>query len=212
MSGLCGEGSKDLFTWRTAMKIIIFFTVLILISPVSIFGSEVDSIIKQQRENRENKEKQAENERNKYIMMQRCEDEIVRVVASKVKELMDKGVNFKKDPGVWSYKNIGGQRYASHADGRNERILNSMYDGRLLYLERGSNYIRIQPEGGTKVNIHIKFYKNNSWEVEMNGYFKGRHTVEFTSFYNVDEISTKRDEINKNLISAIEAAIKYGDK
>lgn len=198
------------------MRIIIFLTALILVLPISIFGGEIDNIIKQQRENRENKEKQAENERNKYIMMQRCEDEVVRVVASKVKELMDKGVNFKKDPGVWSYKNIGGQKYASHADGRNERILNSMYDGRLLYLEilQGSNYIRLQPENGTKVNVDFKFYKNNSWEVEMTGYFteRYRYTVKFTSFYNVDEISTKRDEINKNLISAIEAAVKYGDK
>ncbi len=196
------------------MKIIILFTVLILILPVSIFGSEIDNIIKQQRENRENKEKQAENEKNKYIMMQRCEDEIVRVVASKVKELMDKGVNFKKDPGVWSYKNIGGQRYASPGDGRNELILNSMYDGRLLYLEiiRGSNHIRIQPENGTEVTVLFKFYKNNSWEVDMYDGYSREITVKFTSFYNVDEISTKRDEINKKLISAIEAAVKHGNK
>ena len=46
----------------------------------------------------------------------------------------------------------------------------------------------------------------------MLGYFTGRYTVKFTSYYNVNEISTKRDEINKNLISAIEAAVKYGDK
>lgn len=196
------------------MRIIVFLIVLTLFFPAIAFSSEADNIIKQQRENIKNKEKQAENEKNKYIMMQRCEDEVVRVVASKVKELMDKGVNFKKDPGVWSYKNIGGQKYASHADGRNERILNSMHDDRLLYLEilQGNNYIRIQPENGTKVNINFKFYKNNSWEVEMLGYFTGRYTVKFTSFYNMDEISTKRDEINKNLISAIEAAVKYGDK
>lgn len=196
------------------MKLIVFSIFLILVAPTFVFGSEADNIIKQQRENIKNKEKQAENEKNKYIMMQRCEDEVVRVVASKVKELMDKGVNFKKDPGVWSYKNIGGQKYASHADGRNERILNSMYDDRLLYLEilQGSNSIRIQPENGTKVNISFEFYKDKSWEVEMYGYFRSRHTVKFTSFYNVDEISTKKDEINKNLISAIEAAVKYGDK
>ena len=196
------------------MKSIVFFIFLILVAPTFAFSSEAENIIKQQRENKKDKEKQAEDERNKYIMMQRCEDEVVHVVASKVKELMDKGVNFKKDHGVWSYKNIGGQRYSSHADGRNERILNSMYDGRFLYLEilQGSNYIRIQPENGTKVNISFKFYKNKSWEVEMLGYFTGRYTVKFTSYYNVNEISTKRDEINKNLISAIEAAVKYGDK
>ena len=196
------------------MKLIAFSIFLILVAPTFAFSDEAENIIKQQRENKKDKEKQAEDERNKYIMMQRCEDEVVHVVASKVKELMDKGVNFKKDPGVWSYKNIGGQRYSSHADGRNERILNSMYDSRLLYLEilQGSNYIRIQPENGTKVNISVKFYKDKSWEVVMQGYFRGRHTVNFTSYYNLDEISTKRDEINKNLISAIESAVKYGDK
>ena len=195
------------------MKLIAFSIFLILVAPTFAFSDEAENIIKQQIENKKDKEKQAEDERNKYIMMQRCEDEVVHVVASKVKELMDKGVNFKKDPGVWSYKNIGGQRYSSHADGRNERILNSMYDGRFLYLEilQGSNYIRIQPENGTKVNISVKFYKDKSWKVEMGGYF-GWHTVKFTSYYNLDEISTKRDEINKNLISAIEAAVKYGDK
>jgi len=180
--------------------------------PCVAYGGDIDSIIKQQQHS---KVKQAESERNKYTekeAMQRCRDEVVRVISSKVKELMDKGVNFKKDPGVLLYKNIGGQQYAS--DGQfNSLIQSSMYDNRLLVVsELGGTNILIQPEGGTKINTDIKFYNDNTWLIKMHGYFGSGYTVNFKSLYDYSEINTKRDEINKNLVKAIEAAIKYGDR
>ncbi len=208
------------------MKIIIFLTVLILVLPISIFGGEIDNIIKQQK--KQQKETESSERYKQYKEReerQRCGDRIVSIVASKVKELVSRGVKFRYKPGVLVYQDYLGTRFALDFDGNTYRLLKSMYNERLLYLQIQEetidlsltlpvrNSIWIQPEGRdkTKVNIDITFYKDNSWEVEMFGHFTGKYTVKFMS-YNMDEISTKRAEINKNLISAIEAAVKYGDK
>lgn len=194
-------------TKPTKQKRILFMFYLLASLPCFVYGGDIDSIINQQKES---KAKQAQSERKKYTAneaIQSCTNDAVSVIATKVKELMDKGVNFKKDPGVLFYKNDGGQRYAS--DGTFNRLIkSSMYDGRLLLVsDIGGTNIWIQPEGGTKINIELNFYKDDTWKVVID-----RHPVEFKSIFDVREINTKRDEININIVKAIEAAIKYGAK
>lgn len=177
---------------------------------LAIYGGDIDSIDSIINQQKESKAKQADSERKKYTAneaIQSCTNDAVSVIATKVKELMDKGVNFKKDPGVLFYKNDGGQRYAS--DGTFNRLIkSSMYDGRLLLVsDIGGTNIWIQPEGGTKINIELNFYKDDTWKVVID-----RHPVEFKSIFDVREINTKRDEINIKIVKAIEAAIKYGAK
>lgn len=200
------------------MKIIVFLTVLILILPASIFGSEIDNIIKQQKENKE-KEAGAKNKKeSEQEAMDRCIDGVTKVIASKIQELLDKGVEFKKNPGVWSYKNISGKRYATFSPLHGgDFVRTSMYDDKFLVLSGGNITIQFRPENGETVYIGITFYVSNKWKLETRGPFTHKmpetnKVIEFKSIYDINEIEKKRDMINNNVVKAIEAAIKYDNK
>lgn len=105
--------------YSSIQGLFILLILLALISPVVAFSSDIDDIIKQQR-GKADKEKENENRKvEKQNAIDLCITEITKVVAVKIKELMDGGVKFEKNPGVWSYKYIGKQRYASTAEGIN---------------------------------------------------------------------------------------------
>ncbi len=193
------------------MKLIVFSIFLILVAPIFVFGSEADNIIKQQKENKK-KEADAKNkEESKQEAMDRCIDGVTKVIASKIKELMDKGVEFKKNPCGGSYKNIGGKRYVIYYDGSKALVQTSMYNDKFLVLSEFYTTIQFQPENGKTIYISIFFYVSNKWELRTE-YEKANHVIEFSSIYNIDEIEKKQDMINNNIVKAIEAAIKYGDK
>jgi hypothetical protein len=220
--GLFGEESRDLFTWRTAMKIIILFTVLILIFPVSIFGSEADNIIKQQKESKRKNAEARDKRKRDLDAREQCLDKITEVVALKIKELIDKGVKFKK-PKLYndSFEYIDGKRYAVYYNGMKSLVRTSMYEDRFIALQVTSFdnlNIYFQPENGHEVRVTIYLYnsdKENEWELQtfVNSKTpKANRIIKFKSIYDIDEIERKRGIINNNIVKAIEAAIKYVDK
>ncbi|MBI5643290.1 MAG: hypothetical protein HY954_07420 [Deltaproteobacteria bacterium] len=199
--------------WRTSNENIRLNNRINLISPIAAFSSNAEDIIKQQKTNAANERKKEVTKAEKQKAMDRCIDELTKVVAKKIKELMDAGVQFKKNPGVWRYKYIGGQRYAN--DGQiNSFIRTSMYEDRLLVLSDFSTDIQFQPENGTKVNMGLEFYTDGTWKMETVGYYEepNGNTINFNSYFDIAEINKKKDSIHKNIVEAIKAAVEYGDK
>jgi hypothetical protein len=213
------------------MKIIIFFTVLILIFPVSIFSSEADNIIKQQKESKRKDAEAGDKRKRDKKAREQCLDKITEVVALKIKEFMDKGVKFKK-PELYnnSFENIGGKRYAVYYDGSKTLVRTSMYEDRFIALQKivfgdtwDSIKIYFQPENGHEVRVNIEFNVSvlsgdtikNEWELQTFVDMKtpkANRVIKFKSFHDINEIEKKRGLINNNIVKAIEAAVKYGDK
>lgn len=208
-SGLCGEGSRYLFVRRNALKIIVFLATLILVPPALIFGGEADSIIKQQKKNKV----EVENEKKrKREATEQCINEVTKIVASRMKELMDKGVEFKKNPGVAYYKNINGKKHAVIIEqGMNPfakeattfLVRNSMLDNKLLVLqyppfEEGFRMrIGFQPKKGEAMYVGLWHYRDEGLEVNIY-----REGFKFKSL-DVDEIKRKQDEIGGAVINRI---------
>ncbi len=213
------------------MKIIIFLTVLILVLPASIFGSEIDNIIKQQKEDKKKEAEAGDKRKKDKKAREQCLDKVTNIVALKIKELMDKGVKFNP-PNLYndSFENIGGKRYAIYYDGSKTLVRTSMYEDRFIALQKivfgdtwDSIKIYFQPENGHKVSVNIEFNVSvlsgdtitNEWELQTfvdSKTPKANRDIKFKSFYDTDEIEKKREMINNNIVKAIEAAVKYGNK
>jgi len=196
------------------MKIIILFTVLILIFPVSIFGSEVNSIIKRQMEKKQKQVESENREKRYHETLEQCINKTIDIAALKFKELMDKGVEFEK-PHLYEdyFEDIGGKRYAVynnygtlvkyplHVHLFNDKFI-AMKDRIYISLKNGEDVgIRINLKNlesltGCKLTIFV------SQGVTGN---PGNSSMEFNS---IDEIEKKRDMINNNIVKAIEAAVK----
>lgn len=187
-------------------------TILFTISvPFFVYGGNIDDIVKQQK-NKAAIEVEGKNreERNKAAM-NKCREEVTKIVASQIKELMDKGVKFKKDPGVFTYKDIGGQRYANDGE-TNCLIITSMFEDRLIVKSCFGTYIDFQPENGAEVSLSLSFYENGTSDIEPLGLFKYRSTLKLRSYYDTNELKIKEGKLSKIITEAVKAAIAYGDK
>lgn len=191
------------------MKIIVFLATLILVPPALIFGSEVDNIVKQQKKNKVAVENEKKRKRE---ATEQCINEVTKIIASRMKELMDKGVEFKKNPGVAYYKNINGKKHAVIIEqGFNPfakeattfLVRNSMLDNRLLVLQyppfEGGFRMRIgfQPKKGEAMYAGLWHYRDKGLEVNI-----GREGFEFDSL-DVDEIKKREDEIGGAVLNRI---------
>jgi hypothetical protein len=210
MSGLCGEGSRDLFIWRTAMKIIILFTVLILIFPVSIFGSEVNSIIKQQREKKQKQVESENREKRYHKTLEQCINKTIDIAALKFKELMDKGVEFEK-PHLYEnyFEDIGGKRYAvynNYGTLVKYPLRVNLFNDKFIAMKK---IIYIQPKDGKNVQISLRNLESlTGCELSIFVHSSGNPGNSSMKFNSIDEIEKKLDMINNNIVKAIEAAVK----
>lgn len=200
------------------MKPIMFSIFLILVAPTFVFSSEADNIIKQQKENKRKESEVADKRKKHEEAMELCSDKVTEVIALKVKELMDKGVEFKK-PVLYndSFENIGGKWYAVYVDGvygtQKTLVRTRMYEGKFIalqpYSRGGGITIYFQPKNGKVVNVTVSSVgtiDTFEWELRIFG-----RNIKFKSG-DIDEIEKKQDKINEYIVKAIEAAIKYGDK
>lgn len=239
------------------MKIIILIA-LILFSSTFAFSNEADNLIKQQKENKR-KELEAEEKRKKLEAVERkkvleviekiernekamvqCRDKVAYIVALKIKELMDKGVKFKK-PRFHNIRDIGGKKYEVYSNGRRDPVY-TMYEDRFIVKHAQNDespllgthltskaWMYLQPENGDTVSMVLEFKTKRSsvnfkaiydyfdipageWNFDNLAGRGARRIIEFKSFRDLDEIEKKRDRINDAVVKAIEVAVKYGDK
>lgn len=212
------------------MRIIILIA-LILFSSTFAFSNEAGNLIKQQKENKRKESEAGDKRKRDKKAREQCLDKVIDIIALKIKELMDKGVVFKK-PKLYnaSFEYIGEKRYAVYYDGSKTLVRTSMYEDRIIALQEivfgepwDSIKIYFQPENGHEVRLDIKFNVSvlsgdtiaNKWELQIfvdTKTPKANRVIKFVSFHDINEIENKRDMINNNIVKAIEAAIKYGDK
>lgn len=185
------------------VKIIILF--LFFVYSTVVFSANVDDIVKQQKNKAAEKAEEQNKEERKQEAMRQCREEVTKIVASKIKGLMDKGVSFKKDPGVFSYRNVGGNTIADGFGGPGGYVLTNMFENRLLVVSGFGTYIQFQPEQGKAVKVEIAFFKDGTWE--LSSYLK-KYDVKFKSYYNIDEIKKETGNIEKMIDALIEDALK----
>lgn len=179
------------------MKTIVLLIFLIFVTPTFVFGADVDDIVKLLKDKESQTTKQKEMERGIERAAHQRLEEVTEIIASKIKELMDGGVKFKKDPGDLGKDPLQVSR------------LGRMLGNRLLVSEgQNASIIQFQPEGGKTIEIWIWHNRDGTATLVPQVHKLHSMDIEFKPSYDPLEIKERRNEVQKLLVKLIKDAIK----